>query len=83
MDLAASALDETIRMEGAETVAAFIWEPITSGGGVLVQEENYLKEVRKGCDEHGVLLILDEVVSGLAAPARCSATTTTASSRTS
>ena len=26
--------------------------------------ENYLKEVRKVCDEHGVLLILDEVVSG-------------------
>ena len=51
-------------MEGAETVAAFICEPITSGGGVLVPPENYLKEVRKVCDEHGVLLILDEVVSG-------------------
>ena len=63
LDLAA-ALDETIRMEGAETVAAFICEPITSGGGVLVPPENYLKEVRKVCDEHGVLLILDEVVSG-------------------
>ena len=63
LDLAAS-LDETIRMEGAETVAAFICEPITSGGGVLVPPENYLKEVRKVCDQHGVLLILDEVVSG-------------------
>ena len=46
LDLAA-ALDETIRMEGAETVAAFICEPITSGGGVLVPPENYLKEVRR------------------------------------
>ena len=63
LDLA-NELDETIRIEGAETVAAFIVEPITSGGGILVPPETYLKAIREVCDTHGVLLILDEVVSG-------------------
>jgi len=57
-------LDETISFEGSETVAAFIAEPVMSGGGVLVPPEAYLKGVREVCDKHGVLLILDEVVSG-------------------
>ena len=39
-------------------------EPMISGGGVLVPPDNYLPRVREVCDKHGVLLILDEVVSG-------------------
>ena len=57
-------LEDTINYEGAETVAAFIMEPMISGGGVLVPPDNYLPRVREVCDKHGVLLILDEVVSG-------------------
>jgi taurine-pyruvate aminotransferase len=57
-------LEETIIHEGAETVAAFIMEPLISGGGVLVPPDNYIPLVRKICDRHGVLLIFDEVVSG-------------------
>ena len=57
-------LEETIIHEGAETVAAFIMEPVISGGGVLVPPDNYLPRVREICDRYGVLLILDEVVSG-------------------
>ena len=45
-------------------MAAFIMEPMISGGGVLVPPDNYLPRVREVCDKHGVLLILDEVVSG-------------------
>ena len=39
-------------------------EPIISGGGVLIPPDEYLPAVRTGCNKYGVLLILDEVVSG-------------------
>ena len=57
-------LEETIIYEGAETVAAFMMEPLISGGGVLVPPDNYIPLVREICNRHGVLLIFDEVVSG-------------------
>ncbi|MBC8258376.1 MAG: aminotransferase class III-fold pyridoxal phosphate-dependent enzyme [SAR324 cluster bacterium] len=57
-------LEDTIIYEGEETVAAFIMEPMISGGGVLIPPDNYLSEIRKVCDKYNVLLILDEVVSG-------------------
>ena len=40
-------------------------EPIISGGGVLIPPDEYLPAVRTVCNKYGVLLILDEVVSGL------------------
>ncbi|KAH8079458.1 4-aminobutyrate:pyruvate transaminase [Aureococcus anophagefferens] len=52
------------RPAGVTTVAAFVMEPVMSGGGVLVPHETYLRDVRRICDKYGVLLILDEVVSG-------------------
>ena len=61
----AQALEETIIYEGPKSVAALIMEPIISGGGVLVPPDEYLPLVRAICDEYGVLLIFDEVVSGL------------------
>ncbi len=57
-------LDDVINYEGAQTVAAFIMEPMISGGGVLIPPDNYVDAVREICDKHGVLLIFDEVVSG-------------------
>ena len=60
----AKQLEETIIHEGAETVAAFIMEPMISGGGILVPPDNYAMRVREICDRYGVLLIFDEVVSG-------------------
>ncbi len=61
---AADALEQTILREGAESVAAFIMEPIIAGGGVLLPPDDYLPRVREICTRHGVLLILDEVVTG-------------------
>ena len=60
----AKSLEETIIHEGPKTVAAFIMEPVISGGGILVPPDNYIPRVREICDEYGVLLIFDEVVSG-------------------
>jgi adenosylmethionine-8-amino-7-oxononanoate aminotransferase len=60
----ADQLERTIEREGPGTVAAFIMEPIIAGGGVLVPPDDYLPRVREICNRHGVLLILDEVVTG-------------------
>ncbi|MGB0386088.1 MAG: aminotransferase [Ardenticatenaceae bacterium] len=60
----ARVLEDTIIYEGAQTVAAFIVEPMISGGGVIIPPDEYLPAVRKVCDKYGVLLIFDEVVSG-------------------
>ena len=61
----AGCLRESIEVEGPETIAAFLAEPITgSSGGAIVPPEDYWPEVRAICDEYGVLLILDEVMTG-------------------
>ncbi|MBI5674667.1 MAG: acetylornithine transaminase [Nitrospirae bacterium] len=44
---------------------AVMLEPIQGEGGVKVPEKNYLKQVRQLCDERGLLLILDEVQTGM------------------
>lgn len=57
-------LEQRIEKEGAETVAAFIVEPILGVGGVIVPPDSYLPEVRKICDKYDVLLIFDEILTG-------------------
>lgn len=61
----AQALEETIVAEGAESVLAFIVEPV--GGvatGALASPASYYQALRRTCTRHGVLLIHDEVMSG-------------------
>ena len=48
-----------------ETVAAMIVEPIQGEAGIVLPPENYLKDLRAICDRHGVLLILDEIQTGM------------------
>ena len=58
-------LRATIEREGPETIAALLAEPITgSSGGALVPPEDYWPRVREICDEMGILLIADEVMTG-------------------
>jgi adenosylmethionine-8-amino-7-oxononanoate aminotransferase len=57
-------LEQCIEKEGAETIAAFIMEPILGIGGVIIPPDNYLSEIRRICDKYGLLLILDEVLTG-------------------
>ncbi|WP_029421147.1 aminotransferase [Alicyclobacillus macrosporangiidus] len=60
----AEQLEQVIVWEGPETVAAFILEPIITGGGVIMPPPNYLDEVAAVCRRYGVLLIVDEVICG-------------------
>ena len=57
-------LEETIRLEGPETIAGFLLEPISGTNGVLIPPDGYLQGVRELCDRHGIQMICDEVMSG-------------------
>lgn len=62
----ADMLREKILQEGPETVLAFIMEPVGGAStGALVAPDSYYQRVRDICDEFGVLLIYDEVMSGV------------------
>ncbi|MFQ5609035.1 MAG: aspartate aminotransferase family protein [Woeseiaceae bacterium] len=61
---AAKAVENKILELGADNVAAFIGEPIQGAGGVIIPPETYWPEVQRVCDEYGILLISDEVITG-------------------
>ena len=52
------------RLVPANEVAAIIVEPIQGEGGYIVPEDGFLQGLRRICDEHGILLIADEIQSG-------------------
>jgi taurine---2-oxoglutarate transaminase len=56
---------DLIELEGAGSVAAVIAEPVVSANGGLVPPPEYWPKLREICDRYGVLLIADEVVTGL------------------
>lgn len=64
VDSSIEALEELIAKEGADTIAAFISEPVQGSGGVNLPPEGYFKEVRRICDENNILFIADEVING-------------------
>lgn len=49
-----------------KNTAAFLVEPIQGEAGIVVPDDSYLKEVRALCDKHNVLLICDEIQTGIA-----------------
>jgi len=57
-------VEEVIKDEGADTIAAFIAEPVIGSGGVIPPPPEYFKKLRKICDDNEILLILDEVITG-------------------
>ncbi|MGQ0539428.1 MAG: aspartate aminotransferase family protein [Gemmatimonadaceae bacterium] len=60
----ADQLEVLVAQHGAQTLAAVIVEPVAGSAGVLVPPVGYLKRLRELCSEHGILLILDEVITG-------------------
>ena len=57
-------LREQITYEGRDQVAAIFLETVTGSNGVIIPPKGYLKGVREICDEFGILMVCDEVMSG-------------------
>lgn len=57
-------LREQIIYEGRHSVAAIVMESITGSNGVIVPPKGYMQEIRMLCDEFGILMICDEVMTG-------------------
>ncbi len=57
------AAEDEIAFHGADTIAAFIMEPVLGAGGVHVPHATLMPGMRAICDRHGILLIADEVIT--------------------
>ena len=60
----ADELIEMVALHDASNIAAVIVEPMSGSAGVIVPPAGYLKRLRQLCDEHDILLIFDEVITG-------------------
>ncbi|HTQ00577.1 MAG TPA: aspartate aminotransferase family protein [Casimicrobiaceae bacterium] len=58
-------LTRFVNLYGAENIAACFVEPIAGSTGCLVPPKGYLARLREICDQHGILLVFDEVITGL------------------
>jgi putrescine aminotransferase len=61
---AAGWLEDKIKEIGPGRVAAFIGEPVQGAGGVIVPPSTYWPEIQRICDQYGILLVSDEVITG-------------------
>jgi taurine--2-oxoglutarate transaminase len=57
-------LEEVIRYEGPETIAAILIESVTGTNGIIIPPDGYMQGVRAMCDKFGIVMIADEVMSG-------------------
>ena len=58
------AIENIIKFQGPETIAAVVAEPVSSPMGAVVPPDNYWPLLRELCDKYGCLLIADEVITG-------------------
>ena len=57
-------LDETIRFEGPDSIAAIVLETVPGTAGIMVPPKGYLQGVRALCDRYGIVYVADEVMCG-------------------
>lgn len=57
-------LERIVALHDASSIAAVIVEPVAGSTGVLLPPRGYLQRLRSICDQHGILLIFDEVITG-------------------
>jgi taurine--2-oxoglutarate transaminase len=57
-------LEDVIRYEGPQTIAAVFLETIVGTNGILIPPDGYLEGVREICDRNGILMVCDEVMAG-------------------
>ncbi len=53
-----------IMIDGPHTIAAIFMEPIVGTNGIIIPPKSYVQGLRDICDEHGILLVADETMSG-------------------
>ena len=63
-DVCVAHLERQIQLENPELVAAFIGEPFQQANGVQIPLPGYWSKVRQLCDKYGIILIIDEVITG-------------------
>jgi 4-aminobutyrate---pyruvate transaminase len=64
VDRLARELEDLIEREGADTVAAFIAEPVQGAGGVIIPPAGYFERVQAILQRHDILFVVDEVITG-------------------
>ena len=64
--LCAQELRKVVEFEDPSTIACFITECTNTGLGIIPPPSGYMKMIRDICDEYGILLIVDEVITGFA-----------------
>ncbi|HEY7523298.1 MAG TPA: aminotransferase class III-fold pyridoxal phosphate-dependent enzyme [Candidatus Limnocylindrales bacterium] len=57
-------LEDVIRYEGPQTIAAVFLETIVGTNGILIPPDGYIQGVREICDRHDILMVADEVMAG-------------------
>lgn len=57
-------LEEIIQYEDPQTIAAILIESVTGTNGIIIPPAGYLQGIRALCDQYGILMIADEVMSG-------------------
>ncbi len=60
----ANDLERMVQTYGGSTIAACFVEPVAGSTGCLVPPKGYLERLREICDQHGILLVFDEVICG-------------------
>ncbi|HBZ43834.1 MAG TPA: hypothetical protein DEO85_07195 [Maritimibacter sp.] len=64
VDHCVAELENLIEEEGADTIAAFIGEPVLGTGGIVPPPAGYWEAIQKVLEKHDILLVADEVVTG-------------------
>ena len=63
-DAALRDIEDVVRYEGGQNIAAVIVETVVGTNGILIPPDGYMQGLRALCDRHGILLIADEVMAG-------------------